>query len=84
MTDKTQLIADQAEILAHLGEQYAVIEAMAEGFTITTDAGDYTITPTDAGLEPWLELARAHLNDRAGVIARTVAGFKKQAAAGDA
>ncbi len=79
MTDKTQLIADQTEMLAHLGDLYPIIEAMADGFTITTDAGDYTISPTDAGLAPWLELARAHLDDRCGVIARTIAGFTKQA-----
>lgn len=80
MTDHQKLIADQAETLAYLGDKYAVIEAMAEGFTITTEAGDYTIEPTDAGLEPWLELARAHLDERCGIIARTIAGFKRQAA----
>lgn len=68
-------MSDQIKTLAYLGKQYEVIEAMAEGFTITTGAGTYTIAPTDAGLEPWLELARAHLNERVAVVARTVASL---------
>lgn len=72
-----QLIDGQMETLAYLGDRYAVIEAMAEGFTITTERGDYTITSTEEGLEPWLELARAHLNERVACVARIVATFKK-------
>ncbi|MGC4252068.1 MAG: hypothetical protein QM605_11605 [Sphingobium sp.] len=74
--NRDKLISDQVETFAFLGSQYRVIKAMAEGFTISTESGDtYTIEPTDAGLEPWLELARAHLNERVACVARTVAGF---------
>lgn len=72
-------LAGQVETLAHLGAQYRVIEAMAEGFTITTEDGDtYHVAATDDGLGPWVELARQHLNERVACIARTVAAFSEQ------
>jgi hypothetical protein len=73
------LIDSQISSLEYIDTLYKVIEEMQNGFMITTESGgELYIGATDAGLDPWIELARGYVDDRMVIAGRILVAARRK------